>query len=263
MGTADASVDGLGCIVHAIDLRAESRRSMPRIVAHPHLLEAAMGTWHARMINEYASSRVFDALASQLELGGFDEMHGRQARQFAEEERHHGVLCGAVVEALGGEAKGELFEVPEFPEHVDAPPRARVLRNVVSICAMSETVAVALIGAERLEMPEGELRELLTRIWSDEIGHARFGWRLLEQIAPSLTQAERDAVRAYIPVALRHLEAHELAHLPARDAPEGGECLGLCSGNDARVLLSETIAEVIVPRLSALFSWSTPVEDCS
>jgi hypothetical protein len=236
--------------MEALDLRAGARLHAPRVSVAPHLRAAAVATWHARMINEYASSRVFVALARQLEACGLAE-EADEACTFAEEERRHGVLCGAVVEALGGEARGALFDALEFPEHRDAPPRAALLRNVISICCMSETVAVALIGAERLEMPEGELRALLTRIWADEIGHARFGWRLLERMAPSLTDEERAAVRAYLPVAFAHLEAHERAHLPARGAPPGGEALGLCSGLDARVLLRETIDEVIAPRIHA------------
>ena len=183
------------------------------------------------MINEYASSRVFTALARQLEKCGFEE-DADEALQFADEERRHGVLCGAVVEALGGEARGELFAEAKFPEHRDAPPRAALLRNVISICCMSETVAVALIGAERLEMPDtyaarpNALRALLTRIWADEIGHARFGWRLLERLSKSLTDEERRAIREYVPTALEHLVAHEHAHLPERGAPEGGEHFG-------------------------------------
>ena len=237
--------------MNALDLRELARMNAPALEAPAHLREAAIGTWHARMINEYASSRVFVALARQLEACGLeeeaDEVHG-----FAEEERRHGVLCGAVVEALGGTARGTLFEAPRWPEHRDAPPRAALLRNVISICCMSETVAVALIGAERLEMPEGELRDLLTRIWADEVGHARFGWRLLERMARTLTAQEKEAIRAYLPTAFAHLEAHELAHLPERGAPAGGESLGLCSGKGARVLLRETIDEVIAPRIQSL-----------
>jgi hypothetical protein len=237
--------------VSALDLRAAARPHAPALDVAPSLRGAAIATWRGRMINEYASSRVFTALAAQLDVAGFQ---GGECRTFAEEERRHGVLCGAVVEALGGEARGVLFEAPRFPRHEDAPPRAAALRNVISICCMSETVAVALIAAERLEMPEGELRELLTRIWADEIGHARFGWRLLERVAPSLDEIERKALVDYVPVALAHLEAHELAHLPDRDAPPGGERLGLCSGREARELLDETIREVIVPRLRALLA---------
>ncbi len=235
----------------ALDLRNAARAFAPRIDAPAHLRQAAIATWHARMINEYASSRVFTALAGQLACGGYEE-DADEALQFAEEERRHGVLCGAVVEALGGEARGALFQAPEFPLHEDAPRRAAIARNVISICCMSETVAVALIGAERLEMEEGELRALLTRIWADEIGHARFGWRFLERLAPSLTSVERDAIRAYLPVAFAHLEAHEHAHLPLRGAPLDGASLGLCSGLDARLLLRETIDEVIAPRIQSL-----------
>jgi hypothetical protein len=217
----------------------------------PHLRDAAVATWRARMINEYASSRVFIALARQLARCGFEE-DADEAKQFAEEEKRHGVLCGAVTLALGGEAKGEMFDAPKFPAHAEAPPRAALLRNVISICCMSETVAVALIGAERLEMGEGALRSLLTKIWADEIGHARFGWRFFERMSPSLTREERDAIRAYLPIAFEHLLAHEHAHLPERDAPSGGEALGLCSGVDARALLRETIDEVIAPRIQLL-----------
>jgi hypothetical protein len=237
-----------------LDLREVSRELSPHVDAPEHLRQGAIATWHARMINEYASSRVFTGLARQLEACGFEEQ-ADEVVAFAEEERQHGVLCGAVVEALGGEAKGSLFDAPPYPQHHDAPPRAALLRNVISICCMSETVAVALIGAERLEMPEGtELRALLTRIWADEIGHARFGWRLLEKLGPTLTTDERDAIHAYLPIAFAHLEAHELAHLPARTGPVGGESLGLCSGLDARVLLRETIDEVIAPRIQMLLS---------
>ena len=237
--------------MNALDLRDLARMNAPDVDAPAHLRDAAVATWHARMINEYASSRVFVALARQLESCGFEE-ESDEVVQLAEEERRHGVLCGAVVEALGGEARGALFEAPRWPEHRDATARAALVRNVVSVCCMSETVAVALIGAERLEMPESSLRELLTRIWADEVGHARFGWRFLERVARTLTADERAAVRAYVPIALAHLEAHEHAHLPPRGAAPGGERLGLCSGLDARVLLRETIDEVIAPRIQNL-----------
>ena len=237
-----------------LDLRASARAERVAIDAPAHLRAAAIETWRARMINEHASSRVFGALACQLDRCGFEE-DANEARTFADEERRHGVLCGAVVESLGGDARGALFEAPEFPLHTDVPPRAALLRNVISICCMSETVAVALIGAERLEMPEkSPLRALLTRIWADEIGHARFGWRLLERHARSLVCAERDAIRAYLPIAFDHLVAHEHAHIPAHGAPVGGEALGLCSGIDARALLDETIDEVIAPRIQDLLA---------
>ncbi len=236
-----------------LDLREPARSLMPDLGALPDALRGAcVATWRARMLNEYSSSSVFEALAEQLDEHWSDE-HARECRAFAAEERRHGTLCGAVVEAAGGEARTALRPSPDYPAHDDAPPRARALRNVIHVCCMSETVAVALIGAERLEMPNGALRGLLTRIWADEVGHARFGWRLLERSAGDLSTDERTAIERYLPTALAHLEAHELAHLPDRDAPEGGAAFGLCSGHDGRTLFYETLDEVIRPGLRRWF----------
>ena len=35
-------------------------------------------------------------------------------------------------------------------------------------------------------MPEGQLRELLSGIYADEVGHARFGWRVVGELVPQL-----------------------------------------------------------------------------
>lgn len=244
--------------MNAIDLRALSRQHMPELPELPAdgaPAIAAMGieTWHRRMVNEYSSSRVFEGLARQLADAGFEGEEIEAVREFAEEERRHGVLCGAVVEALGGEARAELLEPTEYPTHEDVSPREAVLRNLLSISCMSETIAVSLIGAERMEMTPGPLHDLLTRIWSDEIGHARFGWRIVHREIPKLDAAARARLDAFLVVALAHLEEHELAHLPASSCPPaGGNAIGLCSGADARVLFFETVEQVILPRLEAL-----------
>jgi hypothetical protein len=235
-----------------LDLRERARARLPQVPNVPELREAAIGTWMGRMINEYSSSRVFAALARQLEAAGLARDLVAQCEAFAEEERKHGVLCGSVVEALGGEARAHWREEPDFPMHEDAAPLEGALRNVLSISCMSETVAVSLIGAERIEMPEGELRDLLTEIWADEVGHARFGWRLVAELAPGLDEATRGRLGDYLAVAFAHLEEHELAHLPlASSPPPEGACLGLCSGRDARALFYDTVEEVIIPGLEA------------
>lgn len=236
-----------------IDLRTLSSRVAVGLPHLPHLREAALATWRGRMINEYSSSRVFEGLARHARRAGVDETRIREIETFAEEERTHGVLCGAVVEALGGEARAPFRDEHDYPEHLDVSAPEGFLRNVLSIACMSETVAVALIGAEREEMPEGELRELLTGIWSDEVGHARFGWRLVQELVPSLDDAAKKRLEVYLAVAFEHVERHELAHLPLESKPpaEGAE-LGLCSGSDARELFYATIQEAVIPGLEAV-----------
>ncbi|HWB77764.1 MAG TPA: ferritin-like domain-containing protein, partial [Nannocystaceae bacterium] len=163
----------------ALDLREAAAALRPALLRSPELdalVPAAIATWRGRMINEHGSARVFEALADQLAGLGLAR-EADEARGFADEERRHGVLCGAVVEALGGSAYATIDEPEPIPLHEDVPPLEAMLRNLLSICCLSETVAVALIGAERLEMPEGELHTLLGRILADEVGHSRFGWR--------------------------------------------------------------------------------------
>lgn len=204
------------------------------------------------MINEHSSARVFDGLAAQFGLAGMSDVVD-EVRAFADEERRHGALCGAVVEALGGEARAEIAEGAAYPAHEDAGSALEAaLRNMLSICCLSETVAVSLIGAERLEMPEGELRDLLTKIYADEVGHSRFGWRTLARVAPTLDAGTKERLGDYLVVAFAHLVEHELGHLPvASQPPPEGVAYGLCSGREARHLFFETVEQVIVPGLEA------------
>ncbi len=214
---------------------------------------ATRATWLGRMVNEHRSGTVFEHTADGLARAGCSKEIVDECRGFAEEERRHGVLCGAVVVRAGGEARVSIGANEPFPEHADTTPRAAAVRNLISISCMAETVAVALIGDERERMPEGPLRELLTGIWADEVGHARFGWRTVADLLPTLDADEREAVVAYLPVAFEHLERHELSHLPEGiQASREGEKYGLCSGTDARELFYVTVDRAVVAGLEAL-----------
>lgn len=236
-----------------LDLREAARQKLPNLPDLPHLRNAAIATWRGRMVNEYQSSLVFGSLALQAQRAGLAAHLSQELREFEAEERRHGVLCGSVVEALGGEARSQVATPRALPGHMGCAPLEAFLRNLLSVSCLSETVAVALIGAERLEMPEGALRELLSRIWADEVGHARFGWRVAQELLPQLPSTTLARLSLYLRVALRHLELHELAHLPLESTPPAeGVALGLCSGPDARTLLYQTIDQAILPQLSAL-----------
>ncbi len=219
----------------------------------PEFAAATRATWLGRMVNEYRSGTVFEHTAEGLARAGCSPEIVAECRSFAEEERRHGVLCGAVVVRAGGQARMAIEADEPFPEHADTTPRAAAVRNLIAISCLAETVAVALIGDERERMPEGPLRELLTGIWADEVGHARFGWRTVAALLPTLDADEREAVIAYLPVAFEHLERHELAHLPegTQASPEG-EKYGLCSGTDARELFYATVDRAVVAGLEAL-----------
>ncbi len=211
----------------------------------------AIATWRGRMINEHASARVFTALTGQLARARLPQQ-ARAAGGMVADELRHAELCAAVVEVLGGEAQAVLPMLPAVPEHDDADPLEAVLRNVLSTSCLSETVAVALIDAERRTAGPARLTSLLAEIVADEVGHARAGWRLLEDVAPRLGAPLRERLSDYLVLAFAHLVEHELAHLPPCPAPSvAAEALGVCDGLAARRLFFATVEHVIVPGLQA------------
>jgi hypothetical protein len=217
----------------------------------PRARASAIATWRGRMINEHVSARVFAALTGQLARAGLPGP-SRAAAGMVVDEHRHAELCAAVVESLGGEARAALPDLPDVPEHPDADPLEAALRNVLSISCLSETVAVALIDAERRAAGPAALTDLLAAIVADEVQHARAGWRLLEQLAPRLGPGLREHLSDYLVLAFAHLVEHELAHLPPRAAPSpAAEAIGVCDGLGARQLFFATVEQVIVPGLQA------------
>jgi len=205
------------------------------------------------MVNEHISARVFAALVPQLMRAGVASERIEAVATMIADELRHGRQCAAMVEALGGEAVAPLPPLALVPDHEDAPPLEAVLRNVLSICCLSETVAVALISAERLRAGQSDMESTLDRILADEVQHSRFGWRLLEEVHEQLDEPTRARLGRYLVVAFRHLVAHELAHLPPGPAPtESAEAVGVCDGAQSRELFFDTVEEIIVPRLEAL-----------
>lgn len=237
-----------------LDLQQEATLLADTVVGLPELSQAdrqsAIATWRGRMVNEHISARVFGVLLGQAMAAGISAKRQTELAVFATEELRHARQCGAVVVALGGEAKALLPPLPEVPPHADAPPLEAFLRNLISVCCLSETVAVSLIRAETLEIGPPSLKVILDAILADEVGHARFGWSLLEELSP-LDPALCARLDAYLPVALDHLVRHELAHLPAHDGMgPAAAAVGVCSGLAARHLLADTVTEVILPALN-------------
>lgn len=242
----------IGQTPRPLDLRAAARALRPTLDADPALRGAAIATWRQRMINEYGSAAVFAGLAGQFADVGASAEEVDAVAAMADEEQRHGVLCGAVVEALGGRAVGGLPPAEALPRHPEVDPLEALARNLLSVGCLSETVAVALISAEREQMGPGPLRDILTEILADEVGHARLGWRWIARHAPVFDAAARSRLGDYLTAAFAHLEAHELRFLPVGPAlPDGAAQLGLCHGSEARALFRATVESVIVPRLES------------
>ncbi len=229
----------------AIDLDA---RDWPELA--PRELALTRATWRGRMVNEHISARVFAGLLPQLMAAGISAARQEACAGMIVDELRHGRQCAAVLLRLGEAPVATLPDLAPMPQHAGCTPLEAALRSVVSISCLSETVAVALITAERQEIAHPGLDATLRGILADEVQHARFGWTLLDEVAGELTPAERDRLSRYLTAAFAHLERHELAHLSAQPAlSEATVGMGVCDGQEARRLFYDTVADVIVPGL--------------
>jgi hypothetical protein len=212
----------------------------------------AIATWKGRMVNEHVSARVFAALIPQLMKAGLDPAWQEQVAVMIQDELRHARLCATMVHALGGEAVAELPPLPAVPEHPDVPPLEGVLRNILSICCLSETVAVALIRAEHDTVSPESMQKTLSSILGDEVQHARFGWECFRALAPSMDDALKERLSDYLVVAFKHVREHELHYLPLGTTPSTeAESVGVCDGVEARRLFFDAVNEVISPGLES------------
>jgi hypothetical protein len=186
----------------SIDLRAAVAKKPLRLEGLETLsqseLDAAAAHWQVHMAAEFASARVFAGLVPQLMAASLPFEDVRDVVEMARQEIEHGVQSARVYAALGGDPVSALPPLEPMPEHHGLDPLEVVLRNVIAISCCGETLAVAVIGGERERSVHQPLREILTRILSDEVGHARFGWKLLERVASSLDHEAKRRLSAYL-----------------------------------------------------------------
>ena len=233
-----------------LDLRDAARAHRIPVPTLPHLVQSARATWTGRMVQEYGSGHVFESLAGQLEKAGFPSSDVNECGSSRRKRDTTGSLCGAVVESLGGAAWAEVDAPLPVPRHDDVDRTEAVLRNLLSVSCISETVAVSLIAAERVEMPAGPLRELSSRASgptrlatrASAGGSCASALRLSPMtLADGSTRTLRSRSRTSNATSCR-------SSLCARSPPEG-LALGLCNGAEARTLFYDTVDTVIVPGL--------------
>lgn len=223
----------------------------------PDELALVVHTWRGRMVNEHISARIFSGLVYDLMRAGYHGAPLFEASAMAREELTHARLCATVVRALGAAPVADLPELLPLPDHLadDAArtPREALAMNLLSVACLSETVAVAQISAER-DASDPALADVLTRILADEVGHARLGWALLDELVPAMTTDERTRLSAYLAVALAALAEHQRnVGADPRSCPGPAlRALGVCDGRLQHAIYLDTVEDIILPRLAAL-----------
>lgn len=250
-----------------LDLRREALARLPCLGDLPDLddEERAMAarTWRARMVNEHISAQVFASLVPQLMRAAVPPSVIARVPPMISDELRHAEQCASVVLALGHQPIAQLPSLEPVPDHDDVEPLEGVLRNVLSVGCLSETVAVSVIRAEHAELDGTALGRVLKSILADEIQHARFGWELLGAMLPRLSDTALERFNAYLAVALEHQVAFEVPKLPIHMGlrPEVAMA-GVCDGCEARAIFFATLEQVILPQLDSLgldatLAWSS------
>ncbi|MCA9583058.1 MAG: ferritin-like domain-containing protein, partial [Myxococcales bacterium] len=235
--------------------REEAPRAIDFDAFDARTLAAGRRVWKRRMITEHHSSTVFAGLLPQLiEAGATVDMKTLVMRM-AMDELRHGTLCATMVEALGADSTVDVpLETPPLPTHPGCAPLETVLRNVLFVSCLAETVAVAFTSHEREETTEPLALQTITEISSDEVLHARFGWAFAKEAVPNLTETERKRMEAYLRTAFRYLEREEMLEVPNVRPPseqlvEEGQAIGVCDNVATRELFYATVHQSIIPGL--------------
>lgn len=212
--------------------------------------------WLARMRQEHDSAAVFAGMLPQLvEAQCSLEMKAVVLRSAIDELRH-AALCGQVARLLGGEPVVEADLMPRaLPVHEGCSPRERIVRNVVFVSCISETVAVAVLSDEREHVREPHITRVLTQLAGDETLHARIGWIFLREQWPLLESDERERMHTYLAAALGYYERRVAEVASPRPIEPGlleeARALGFAYGAEVRELVRETLESVVVPQLAA------------
>jgi hypothetical protein len=210
-------------------------------------LHAAREHWRIHMAAEFASSRVFAAMIPQMMATSMDAHLIRDVGEMVLQEMDHGVLSGRVYAALGGVPKAAYLDMARVPQHDDVEPLEGLLRNVLSVSCTGETLAVAVIGSERERTVAAPLHDILTKILSDEVGHARFGWKLLEQLAPALSKESKQRLSAYLVGVFAQSQKAMCGDMPA--VSDAALALGAPDGPTQLQTFRETMEQAILPGL--------------
>jgi hypothetical protein len=229
---------------HAFDAGAYEPRAVAR----------ARGLWSDRMVDEYTSTTVFAALASQLVEANATIDATAVALRMGHDECVHAEACGAVVAAMGGAARRmRSTDVVAIARHPGCSAEERALRNVIFTTCISEMNSVAYFIAALDRMTDPFLRDLTRQLLADEVLHGSFGFAYLEAWSPFLEQtpAVRDGISSYLrfafAVAERAFTGREHAEL---DLSADDHALGVVHPALAAEAFRATMKDAVVPGLA-------------
>ncbi len=220
----------------------------------PAAVGRARAVWTTRTQNEYRSTFVFSALASQVLAAGASLEASAVTLRMAQDELVHAERCADVSVALGASR-------PELPgaggpsgiaTHAKVSREECALRNVVYTTCITEMAAVAYLTLSLERARDRYLRSAIRALLADETLHGRFGFLYLEGWDAWLRA--RPEVRASLTRYLRFAFAvaeRELAHSPKAPAArtDDDDALGYVDPGEMGEIYRNTMEHAVAPGL--------------
>jgi hypothetical protein len=219
----------------------------------PRAVARARALWSDRMVDEYTSTTVFSALASQLVEANATLDTTAVALRMGHDELVHAEACARVVVAMGGAGRRmRATDVAVIARHPGVSAEERALRNVIFTTCLSEMNSVAYFIAALDRMTDPYLRDVTRQLLSDEVLHGSFGFAYLEAWRPFLEQspASRASISAYLRFGFAFVE-REFGHGERPQAALSGDdhALGIVPASLAAEVFRATMTEAVVPGL--------------
>jgi hypothetical protein len=155
--------------------------------------------WRARIAAEYGSAAITQHLVLWLiQLGASPEVIDKGLRIVEDELVHSRMSHEVYVDAGGTEPPIIDRDTLQLGRRAQLPLELDVLRTVVRVFCLGETVAVPLFSHLRASCTVPSARAALDRVLRDEVRHRDFGWMALDWLLttplgpqiPTIVEAE-------------------------------------------------------------------------
>lgn len=149
---------------------------MLRQAVNSDLAPIVAATFADRVKGEREARARFARLGVELEQVGAERQVIDMARRSAEDEDRHARQFAAWARDLGRITDPDAPFAAPMVGDANLPQRERVLREVVALSCLAETVATAVLGAalDAVEVPM--VKDGLHSILRDEVQHSKLGW---------------------------------------------------------------------------------------
>jgi hypothetical protein len=248
-------------------VKAKKRaRARPKPPASPRVREE----WRARIAAEYGSAAITQHLVLWLiQVGASPDVIDAGLR-IVEDELAHSRLSHAVYVDAGGTEPPRIDRATlELPRRAQVPLEVDVLRTVVRVFCLGETVAVPLFSHLRSTCVVPSARAALDRVLRDEVRHRDFGWLALDWLLTTpLAEHVPQILDAELPGMFAELERSYGTGNPAySDGPTGvmsddDRAWGLAPPREYADILHRTFTRDFQPRFAARGIDATPAWAC-